>query len=384
MNHHTIGAHTIGSYAVGSQARPHHRAWLAFSIASLLFWDGGWNCGVRAQQPVDQSESTACRILIVDDQNGWPVPLVELRTIHQVRLVSDNAGVIALDLPELMGVSTWFHIHGHGYEVPADGFGYRGIRLTPQAGKTEIIKVTRKLPGKRLGRLTGGGLFAESQKMGEAIDWQEQRILGCDSVQIAFHNQKVHWAWGDTQLAGYPLGRFHMIGATTGPRPLRVFEPPIQLRFQYFVDDSGVPRNIGEMPGTGPTWINGFVSLKDQTGKSHLVGTYSKIKPPLTVYEIGLCKWDEVDERFVGHRVLWQQSEQTPNPPLTPQGHPSFTTDDHGHRWLLLGDPFPNFRCPATFEAWGDPNQWQSLTPQAVVQSADGKQSIQPHRGSIT
>lgn len=383
MNDHNLGLQMMASCASGSQAKPLRRRWLAVSIAGLICWGAGSCCGVVAQQSAGQSKPSACRIMIVDAQNGWPVPLVELRTVHQVRFISDNAGVIALDLPELMGVPTWFHVHGHGYEVPADGFGYRGVRVTPQAGKTEVIKVTRKLPGKRLGRLTGAGLFAESQKMGEALDWQEQRILGCDSVQIAFHNQRVHWAWGDTQLAGYPLGRFHMIGATTDPRPLRLFEPPIRLRYQYFVDESGVPRNIGQMPGSGPTWINGFVSLKDQAGKSHLVGTYSKIKPPLTVYEVGLCRWDEMNEQFISHRVLWRQSEQAPNPPLSPQGHPALMTDERGERWLLFGDPFPNFRCRATVEAWGDPDQWESLTPQSAVQSADGKHQIQPHRGSI-
>ena len=43
-----------------------------------------------------------CCIKIIDESNGWPVPLVELRTTHQMRFVSDNAGVIAFDLPELM------------------------------------------------------------------------------------------------------------------------------------------------------------------------------------------------------------------------------------------------------------------------------------------
>ena len=55
--------------------------------------------------------------------SGWPVPLVELRTTHQVRFVTDNAGVIAFDLPELMGRECWFDVIGHGYEVPPDGFG---------------------------------------------------------------------------------------------------------------------------------------------------------------------------------------------------------------------------------------------------------------------
>ena len=71
-------------------------------------------------------------IEIVEQGSGWPVPLVELRTTHHARFVSDNAGVIAFDLPELMRHETWFDVLGHGYEVKADGFGKRGVRLTPQ------------------------------------------------------------------------------------------------------------------------------------------------------------------------------------------------------------------------------------------------------------
>ena len=57
-----------------------------------------------------------------------------MRTTHGLRFVSDNAGVIALDAPELFGVPTWFGVTGHGYGVKPDGFGTRGVRLTPTRG----------------------------------------------------------------------------------------------------------------------------------------------------------------------------------------------------------------------------------------------------------
>ena len=98
-----------------------------------------------------------CRIEVVEKGSGWPVPLVELRTTHDIRLVTDNAGVIAFDLPELMGREMWFDVIGHGYEVPKDGFGFRGVRLTPRPGKTLRVEVTRTIIAKRLGRLTGRG-----------------------------------------------------------------------------------------------------------------------------------------------------------------------------------------------------------------------------------
>ena len=57
------------------------------------------------------SAAQPCRLEIVEKGDGWPVPGVELRTIHGARFVSDNAGLIAFDLPELMGRETWFTVH---------------------------------------------------------------------------------------------------------------------------------------------------------------------------------------------------------------------------------------------------------------------------------
>ena len=324
-----------------------------------------------------------CRIEVVDAENGWPVPLVELRTNHHLRFVTDNAGVIACDAPELMGVESWFAVEGHGYGVPADGFGYRGVRLTPQPGETLTVKVNRELPAKRLGRLTGAGLFAESQQLGDHTDWQESGLLGCDSVQLAGHNGKLHWAWGDTTMPHYPLGLFHMLGATTELKPLASFEPPLKLSYDYFRDANGKPRNTAEMPGTGPTWLSGFVSLPDDTGTQRLVAAYVKIKDMLTAYECGLCVWDEQSHSFKLHKKLWTMSEAEPEQPRTLEGHPLRWQDEAGIEWLLFGDPFPRMKCKPTFEAWQDPSQWQVLEPQQKVPTANGGEPITPHRGSI-
>ncbi len=325
----------------------------------------------------------SCSIEIVDAQNGWPVLLVELRTTHNVWFVSDNAGKIAFDLPELMGLETWFFVEGHGYEVPADGFGYCGVRLTPEPGKKLTVKVNRRLPGKRLGRISGGGIFAESQKLGLEPAWTEQGVLGCDSVQTVVHNGKMFWAWGDTNLPHYPLGLFHMLGATTGLKPLQSIEPPIRMRFDYFRGDDGRPRVIAEMAGKGPTWLSGFASLPDILGTQRLVASYVKVQAPMTVYETGLCVWSETQEKFERHSVLWKKTEADPKPPPTPDGHPVYWTDESDKEWILFGDPFPHLKCPATFEAWSDPRQWQSLEPQKTVPVAGSGESIKPHRGSI-
>lgn len=324
-----------------------------------------------------------CRILIVDESNGWPVPLVELETTHHVQFVSDNAGVIAFDLPELMNTETWFTVRAHGYFVDPDGFGYQGVRLTPKPGGTLTIKVRRRLAAKRMGRLTGLGLFSESQKCGDDLTWEEQKIAGCDSVQNAVHNGKLHWGWGDTSLAKYPLGRFHMTGATTAITPLDSFKPPVRLRFDYVADHEGTSRDVGKMSGKGPTWLNGYVSLPDLTGKQRLGATYSKIKPPLTEYERGLCMWNDQTLTFQHLKTLWKRSASNSKPPLAPNGHPVFWKDESGDDWVLFGDPFPTLKCPANFEAWSSPDAWTKLDAQSTVPVRASAESVKPHRGAI-
>jgi hypothetical protein len=215
-----------------------------------------------------------CRVEIVDKENGWPVPLVELRSTHETLHVSDNLGLIAIDDPELLGREVWFHVKGHGYGVPKDGFGYEGFRATLKPGETFRIQVERRILAKRLGRLTGAGLYAEGEKLGIAPLVADSGIFGCDSVLTTRHGEGLFWLWGDSTLPGYPLGVFHSTAASTPLEPLESFAPPIALSFGYYRDDRGKPRGVAVMPGEGPTWLTGLVSFPDK----RLGATYSKIK----------------------------------------------------------------------------------------------------------
>lgn len=329
------------------------------------------------------SSAPVCRIEVVEKGSGWPVPLVELRTTHHVRFVTDNAGAIAFDLPELMGRETWFDVIGHGYEVPKDGFGNRGVRLKPEPGKMIKVEVNRTIIARRMGRLTGGGLFAESQKLGNERDWRESGVLGCDTVQNAVYRGRLFWLWGDTTLARYPLGIFDSTSATTPIQPITRFEPPLRLPFDYFTDSKGEPRAVAKLPGDGPTWVSGCVTLLDERREPHLVGSYAKIKPPLEAYQWGLCVWRDNASSFERLRVVWTKSTESPKPPPLPEGHAAFWKDETGKEWVLFGNPLPMLRCPATYEAWQDASTWEVLKPQATLVSADGGKSVKPHTGAI-
>jgi hypothetical protein len=328
-----------------------------------------------------------CRVVVIDKHNRWPVPLVELRTTDHVRFVTDNAGIIAVDAAEMMGRETWFDVHGHGYTVPKDGFGFRGVRLTPKPGETLTVEVERTIIAKRLGRLTGAGLFVESQKLGAELDWRDAPLVGCDSVQNAVYGGKMFWAWGDTTFARYPLGTFHMTSATTDVRPLVNFEPPLRPKFDYFLDDKQLPRGVAPMPGEGPTWLTGYVALPDAKGKERLVAYYRKIKAPLAVYEAGLCVWNDDKKAFEHLKTVWTKASGKSEPELNVDGHPAFWTDAAGKKWLLFGNPLPRVRLEPTFEAWQDFAKWETLKPQASLEaagdSAKQNRKVTPHSGSI-
>ncbi len=339
--------------------------------------------GLIAAAAIAAAPLAPCRIDVVERGSGWPVPLVELRTLHGVRFVSDNAGAVAFDLPEFMGQELWLEVAGHGYGVPADGFGYRGVRLTPVPGGRLRVEVERTSLARRLGRVTGAGIFAESQKLGLESPWSETGVLGCDSVQAVPFGSGLFWAWGDTTLPHYPLGIFHMSAARTPARPLAVFEPPLRLEFSHLRGSSGRPRDVARLPGPGPTWLSGMIVLPDGAGLERLVAAYAKVRPPLSVYETGLCGWNEASENFEPLAVLWRELDAGPRPPPLPDGQAFVAADERGVKWAYFGNPLPVLRCRATFETWRDPARWEKLEAPVTLAPADGGPPVKVHGGSV-
>lgn len=324
-----------------------------------------------------------CRIEVVDKENGWPVPLVQLTTTSGTSFVTDNAGVVAFDSPEFMGRETWLSIFSHGYGLEADGFGNRGVRFTPQPGGVLKIEISRKQIAKRLGRLTGSGIFAESQKLGKFTDWKESGTTGSDTVYTAAYKGKLFWLWGDTGLPGYPLGIFNTPVATSSLNPLAAPEPPVAITYDYVRDPKGSPRGTLTIPGPGPVWLAGLVSLPDRDGKERLVATYSKIKGELDPIEFGLAEWNDNTSNFEVVSTFWKHSEAEPKPPETfPDGHPIIAKDAAGKPWVYFNG-LPNFKCPATYEAWKDPSQWQHVENPKIIKAADGSGDITIATASI-
>src|SRR5437870_1633686 len=168
---------------------------------------------------VDPQQGKYFRILVVDEQTGRGVPLVELRTVNHIRCYTDSNGVVAFHEPGLMGETVFFHVQSHGYEFPKDGFGFRGKALEVKEGGTATLKIERRNVAERLYRATGGGIYRDSVLVGRATPLKEPalngQVLGSDSVVNAVYHGKVYWFWGDTNRPSYPLGNFHVPGGTS-------------------------------------------------------------------------------------------------------------------------------------------------------------------------
>jgi hypothetical protein len=348
---------------------------IASMIVAVLLLNDGW---LRADELNDLR-----KVVITDSETQLPVPLVELRTTGQVQYFTDNAGVIALDAPELKDREIWLSVQGHGYEVPADGFGMRGVRLKSRSNETTHVSINRTIIAERIGRLTGLGLLSESQKLGEYSDWHESTVVGCDSVQLTVYRGQAFWNWGDTNVSKYPLGNFHMTGALTGLDFFQDLKLPLRPNFGYFLKPDGYPKPMAAFPGKGPTWLNGYVSLKDDEGKEHLVACYRKIKPPLDAYEIGLCEWNDQAKEFEATQVLWRESEGKSSPDLIPDSHAVRWTDSEGKRWVLFGNPFPTCRIPDSYSAWNDTSKWEALSVPSDLKDLNSDGMVKPHSGSM-
>jgi hypothetical protein len=299
------------------------------------------------------------RIHVVDAETGRGVPLVELKTVHNVRHFTDSNGLVAFREPGLTGTKVFFHVKSHGYEYPKDGFGFRGKALNVTAGGKATLKVRRVNLAERLYRVTGAGIYADTLLLGERAPLRRPVInalvLGSDSVLTAVYRGKVYWFWGDTNRAAYPLGNFHVPGATSELPGKGGLDPEKGVDLTYFVDAKGFAKPTAKMPGPGPTWLGGLTVVKDGKGKERMFAGYAKIKPPMVVYERGLVVFDDDKERFEKVRTFPADA------PLHPGGHP-FQHTEGGVEYIYFASPYPLVRVKADADHLRDPSRYEAYT----------------------
>ncbi len=314
-----------------------------------------------AQEKAD-SKSTYAEIRVVDAGTGRGMPLVELEMVNHLRFVTDNAGRVAFLEPGLMGREVHFKVKSHGYETPKDGFGLEGVRVVPQVGKPQVIRLKRQNLAERLGRLTGEGLYRDSHLLGYPLPRGESAnpglVAGQDSVQAVPYKNQIYWFWGDTSQMKYPLGLFRTAGAKTAIPGLDD-DLTHGFAFDYFVDPKTkfaramIP--MADHPG-GVVWIDGVCTVPDEKGIERMVAHYSLRKGLIEEIEHGIALYN--DEKEIFERLVTRPvSDQW----RIPKGHPMRFEKD-GVTWLLFGNPALNVRVPAKLSALIDPQQYEAFT----------------------
>jgi hypothetical protein len=298
-------------------------------------------------------------IRVVDDETGRGVPLVELRTVNHVSYYTDSAGWIAVYEPGLMNTAVFFHVASHGYQYPADGFGYRGTRLVLTPGGTATVKIKRLNAAERLYRVTGGGIYRDSLLLGKPVPTRHPvlnaLVFGQDSVVNTVYRDRIYWFWGDTSWPQYPLGNFQVAGATSR-RPIDGGLPPsVGVDLEYFVDEKGFAKQMAPVPGQGPTWIDGLVTLRDKAGRERMFAVYAKVRSDMSAKGRGFLEFDDATEQF--KRI----GEFDPKAPLQPGGH-TLVHSDGDTRYIYYTRPFPVVRVPADADAIVDPARYECYT----------------------
>ena len=304
-------------------------------------------------------------IEVVDDATGRGVPLVDLRTVHEVRYVTDSNGVAAVDEPGLLdGPPVYFHVSSHGYEYPRDGFGYRGKALKLRPGETARLAIHRVNIAERLYRVTGAAIYGDSVRVGRASPIQvpllNAQVFGSDSVVNAVYQGKISWFWGDTNRPGYPLGNFQVPGATSRLPTDGGLDPARGVDLEYFAGPYGFARPTAPMPGTGPTWIGGLFVLVDRSSvrerdRERMFASYAKIRPPLETYERGLVEFNPETNTF-------EKAATYPlDAPNYPSGH-AFLHTVGGTPYVYFATATPLVRVRAEPEALKHPDRFEAFT----------------------
>jgi hypothetical protein len=327
------------------------------------------------------SPSNYFTITVVDEQTGRGVPLVELRTTNHIRCYTDSNGIVAFYEPGLMDRDVFFFVKSHGYEFPTDGFGMAGKNLHVVTGGCAKLKLKRVNIAERLYRITGGGIYRDSILTDHAVPIREPvlngDVLGQDSIQSVIYQGKLYWFWGDTNWPKYPLGNFHMAGATSLPPSEGGLDPDVGVDLTYFVRENGFAKEMSPRPETGPVWLDSFVTLPDESGFERMYAAYARVTQAMKAVERGFMRYN--DDRQIFEKVV----EFDVDAPVHPGGHP-FAHADGSVEYLWFPHPFPLVRVQANTEAYLDLNQYVAWTPLKEGSSLEAPEIDRDASGEIS
>lgn len=310
-------------------------------------------------------------IQVVDRQTGRGVPLVELRTVNNIRYFTDSNGIIAFYEPGLMDREVFFFVESHGYTFPKDGFAMQGTRLKAEPGKTAVIKIERINIAERLYRVTGQGIYSDSILTGRPVPLRNPvlngQVAGQDSVFTCIYRGRLFWMWGDTARPSYPLGNFAMSGAFSDLPGKGGLDPAEGVNLEYFVGEDGFSRPIAPMKEPGLVWLDALMTLKDKDGRERMVAGYARLKSLSEVLERGLMVFNDTTQSF--EPIVRSGVDFLP---FSNTGH-AFGVNIKAQQYYYFTSPAPvavRMRVKALWDDVADANRYEVLTALEAKSSA--------------
>lgn len=319
-------------------------------------------------------------IRFIDADTNRGIPLVYLRSEYKAIYVTDSAGYVAFNEPELMtGQGLWLNIASYGYETPQAGFGTEGMQVFPAPGGSIVLSLKRTQVAERLYRMTGYGIYRDSVLLGQqtplAHPILNAQVAGSDTIQCAKFQDKLFWMWQDTDQISWPLGNFNMTGATT---PLTV-DAENGFDFHYLTtgpndDPNTFARSLAKVPldtpGSYPIWVDGLTVVPDEKGRERLVARYYASGPNMECVEEGLVHWNDTKQSLDKIVKLPQGCGG-----MAPHGH-TYYVRDNGTRYAYYGK---NIRVKADYASASDPSKYEAFT----CLSPDGKTARRDSNGTL-
>ena len=327
----------------------------------------------KGNKPVHKAYTEApFAIRVVDSETGRGIPAVELRTTNNISYYTDSAGYVAFNEPGLMNQSVFFHMSSHGYEVPADMFGYHGQAVDVTPGGSVTITMNRINIAERLYRVTGQGIYRDSVLLGEKTPIKEPllngNVMGQDSVQTIEYKNKLYWFWGDTDRPAYPLGNFRVTGATS-KLPNQGLDLDAGVDLNYFTREDGFVKSlVPPLPdGANIAWIFGLMTVEDENGEERLLAAYSTHNPETNAF--GILIWNDMKQEFE-QLVQFPGTEDWRYAGSGGQG--TYYEDGGKGYYIFTQHSYPNLRVEANMDAITDYTQYESFTPLAPGSTYDG------------
>jgi hypothetical protein len=317
-------------------------------------------CSISGLRVYAQEAGDYFKVIVVDEETGRGVPMVEMKSTNSVRYYTDNNGIIAFYEPGLMDRKVYFSINSPGYEYPNDFFGNPGKAFKVTKGDSVLIKIKRINVAERLYRYTGEGLYHHSMRIGHPIPVKQPalnaEVTGLDATMALPYKGKIFWTWGDTgKLSGF-LGHFAVSGATSELPDNGGLDPDIGIDLTFFVDETGFSKRMCPLPGPHMVWPHWMGVFRDNTGKEQLVLHYARQEGLGVIHESGLAIYNDEKEIF---EPFFQFSSVYP---FWPKGHYLVANvNGEDYHYFSFATPY-SLRTKADLEHIKDINSYEAFT----------------------